>query len=204
VWGAKVNLQGLVGLLPPYTLALYTLERDKALIARGENELGLLLMRQGDLRRAEELFRSALANLSEAGIERARSHVLISLSELKLAAGALDESIALSAEAIELATRLGETLALSSAHQLAGVAFSRSERPTQADAEFSAALRVLTDSGFDERLAECHATYAEILDSRGNEAAAAPHWREAAQLALKRDQATVSAARSGETRRTAS
>jgi tetratricopeptide (TPR) repeat protein len=184
-------------------LALYALERDKALIARGENELGLLLMRQGDLRRAEELFQSALANLSEAGIERARSHVLISLSELKLASGSLDESIALAGEAIEFATRLGETLALSSAHQLAGLAFARSNRPNQADAEFSAAFRALADSGFDERLAECHATYAEILDSRGNATAAAPHWREAARLALRRDHSTAAAAGSEQGRRTA-
>ncbi|HCG00860.1 MAG TPA: hypothetical protein DEV93_10000 [Chloroflexi bacterium] len=184
-------------------LALYTLERDKALIARGENELGLLLMRQGEVRRAEDLFHSALAHLSEAGIERARSHVLLSLGELKLAGGSFDEVIALAAEAVELAMRLDETLALSAAHQLGGVAASRSGRASQADAEFDAALRVLTDSGFDERLAECHATYAEILDLRGNAEAAGPHWREAAQLALKRDQSTASAVRSGEARRTA-
>lgn len=185
-------------------LALFTLEHDNALIARGQNELGLLLMRRGDLRRAEELFQSALSNLSEGGDERARSHVLISLGEVKLASGEPNESISFAAQAVELATRLGETLALSAAHQVAGAAYSRTGGFDQADAEFSAAINVLTDSGFDERLAECHAQYAEILEARGEATAAAPHWREAARLALKRDQTTGLAVSSGNQQRTAS
>ena len=44
-------------------LALYALEHDTALQAYGQNELGLLLMRQGQMERAEEAFRTALAHL---------------------------------------------------------------------------------------------------------------------------------------------
>jgi tetratricopeptide (TPR) repeat protein len=184
-------------------LAFYALERDSALIARGENELGLLLMRQGDLKRAEELFRSALSNLSENVDERAKSHVLISLAEVKLAAGEPIESIAIAAQAVELSRHLGETLALSSAHQVAGAAYSHLGRFDQADAEFSAAIRVLANSGFHERLAESHAQFAEILEARGDATAAASHWRDAARLALKRDQTTTSADHSGRMLRTA-
>jgi tetratricopeptide (TPR) repeat protein len=173
-------------------LALYTLERDNGLIARGENELGLVLMRQGNLQRAEELFRSALSNLSDTGDEQARSHVLISLGEVKLAGGEPEESITFAAEALKLAIHLGETLALSAAHQLAGTAYSRTGRSRETDAEFAAAIRVLTDSGFDKRLAECHAQYAEILEARGDGTGAAPHWRDAARIALERDRTTAS------------
>ena len=184
-------------------LALYALERDNALIARGENELGLLVMRQGDLRRAEELFRSALSKLSEAGDERARSHVLISLGEVKLARGEPNEAIFFAAQAVELATQLGETLALTGAHQVAGAAYSYMGNFDQSDAEFSEAITVLTHSGFQERLAECHAQYAENLEARGDTSAAAPHWREAARLALKRDQTTAAGAQSSGKVRTA-
>src|SRR5712691_1204865 len=58
------------------------LEHDAALLARGENELGLLLMRKGQMGRAEEAFRAALAHIEEAKTEVAKSHVRLSLGEL--------------------------------------------------------------------------------------------------------------------------
>lgn len=70
-------------------VSLYSLEDDAALTARAENELGLLLIRLGQFDRAEELFLSALRHLESSGTEIGRSHVMLSLGEMYLAAGRL-------------------------------------------------------------------------------------------------------------------
>src|ERR1700686_3985137 len=101
-------------------LALYALENDTALQANGENELGLLLMRQGQMERAEEAFRSALAYLGEAGTEKTKSHLLLSLGELQLRTGRAANGIEVVKEAIDLAKKLDERLALAGGHSLLG------------------------------------------------------------------------------------
>jgi hypothetical protein len=47
------------------------------------------------------------------------------------------------------------------------------------DAEFGEALSALGELGATERLRRCHITYAEILESRGDLAAANDHLRRA-------------------------
>lgn len=165
-------------------LALYALEHDVALLARGENELGLLLLKQGQTARAEEAFHSALNHFDESGTEVAKSHVLLSLGELQMKAGRLDESLATIKQALDLAGRLGEKLSESSAHEMFGRVHEVMGNRQLADREFRVAQRILKTEGFRARLAESHATYAEILDARRDSAAARKHWKEAASLAL--------------------
>jgi tetratricopeptide (TPR) repeat protein len=165
-------------------LALYALEHDLALQANGENELGLLLMRQGQTERAEEAFKASLSHLDEAGTERTKSHVLLSLGELQLMTGRYDDGIQLVRSAIELAKRLDERLAQASGHALLGRLYESSDKHEPADKEFRAALRLLGADGQVGRLAETHAAYAELLDARGDGLSAGRHWKEAAKLAL--------------------
>ncbi len=167
-------------------LALYALEDDKALMARGENELGLLLMHEGQSARAEEVFRSALAHLEEAGTERAKSHVLLSLGELQLSARRYEEGVAIVHQAIELAKQLDERLAQGAGHQLLALLYERSGRRQLADKEFAAAIRLFQREGLSDRLAESHASYAEVLEARGGSRTANKHWKEAAKVALSR------------------
>lgn len=167
-------------------LALYGLEHDKAMLARGENELGLLLMRQGQTRRAEEAFRSALGHLDESHTDVARSHVLLSLAELQARTGRVKEAIATARDAMALAGRLGETLALATGHQLLGRFLEQSRKPRLADREFEAGIRLLRREGLSERLAETHAAYAEVLEARGEPTRAATQWKNAATLSLAR------------------
>ncbi len=166
-------------------LALYALEHDKALLARGENELGLLLMRQGQMERAEEVFRAALAHFDEAATERAKSHVLLSLGELQLKAGKLEAGIAIVKEAIDLAKRLDERLALGDGRQLLAQLYERSGWRELADKEFGIAIRLFQKEGLRERLAESHAAYAEALEARGDAPSASGHWKNAAKVALR-------------------
>lgn len=166
-------------------LALYALEHDKALLGRGENELGLLLMKQGQVARAEETFLTALKHFDEAGAERAKSHVLLSLAELQLNTSRFDEGTATVKSALEMATRLDERLAIGAAHVLLGRLYERTEHRRLADREFAAAIALFAGEDLRERLAESHAAYAQVLEARGQERAAGKHWKEAASVALR-------------------
>lgn len=167
-------------------LALYALEHDMVLLARGENELGILLMKQGQMMRAEEAFRSALNHFEEGGTERAKSHVLLSLAELQMKTGRYEESVTTVNQALNLAGRLDEKLAESASHELLGRLHELSGNGAMADGEFESSRRILSNGGFNERLAESHAAYAEILEARGDLAGSTRHWKQAAGLALSR------------------
>jgi tetratricopeptide (TPR) repeat protein len=176
-------------------LALYALEHDTALLARGENELGLLLMRQGKMDRAEEAFHSALTRFEDAGTETAKSHVLLSLGELQLRTGQYAAAIATVKDAIAMATRLDEHLALSSGHTLLGQLYEKVNKPKLADKEFLLTLKLLRADGLKDLLAETHAAYAELLEGRADSRGANRHWKEAAKLALRRQPLDLPAVR---------
>lgn len=165
-------------------LALYALEHDQLLTARAENELGVLLMRQGQLDRAQDLFESAAGRFGEATGDRVKSHVLLSLAEVKLQRGDVEAAEQQAREALELAASLDERLAMAAAHQLLGQIQARAHKPRRADKEFEAAIQILEQLGTSERLAEAHAAFAESLEQRGGGRAAGAHWRMAAQLSL--------------------
>jgi tetratricopeptide (TPR) repeat protein len=189
--------RGELGRAIEYTykaLALYTLEHDTTLVARGENELGLLLMRQGRMERAGNAFRAALSHLDESRSERGKSHVMLSLGELQLRIGKYDEGIQTVKEAVDLARRLKEIHAQATGHVLLGQLYEQKNRRLPADKEFAAALRLLKKEGLSDRLAKCHASYAELLEARGDHKGASRHWKDAAKLALGNHPAKVSPA----------
>lgn len=167
-------------------LALYALEHNTALQANGENELGLLLMRQGQVERAAEAFRAALAHLEEGGTERTKSHVLLSLGELHLKMRRYDDGIEAVKKAIDLAKRFDERLAQATGHGLLAQLYERVDQHELADKEFRLALRLLGAESLKDRLAETHASYAELLEARGDGRGASRHWKQAAKLALGR------------------
>jgi tetratricopeptide (TPR) repeat protein len=180
--------RGDIGMAIEFThkaLALYALEHDTTLQAMGQNELGLLLMRQGHMERAEEAFRAALFYLGQAGTERIKSHVLLSLGELELKVGRFADGIQVVKEAIDLAKRLDERLALAGGHGLLGQLYERIGNHELADKEFRVAIKLLSAEGRTERLAETHAAYAELLDARGDARMSGRHWKQAAKLALQ-------------------
>jgi len=192
--------RGELGKAIEYThkaLALYALEHDTALQANGENELGLLLMRQGHLERAGEAFRAALAHLEEAGTERTKSHVLLSIGELQLKGGRHKDGIETVKKAIDLAKRLHEGLAEASGYELLGQLHERVDKRGLADKEFRLAIRLLNEEGAKDRLAEAHASYADVLEARGDGRNATQHWRQAAKLALGRQTIPLRPLRAG-------
>src|SRR5258708_19089320 len=75
-------------------------------------------MRKGRMERADDAFRAALAHFGQSGTEKTKSHVLLSLGELKMRTGRPADGIQVVKEAIDLAKRLGEGLALARGHAL--------------------------------------------------------------------------------------
>ncbi|GAC1646885.1 MAG: hypothetical protein PVS2B1_13820 [Candidatus Dormibacteraceae bacterium] len=190
--------RGELGRAIEYTykaLALYALEHDTALIARGENELGLLLMRQGQMERAGEVFRAALIHFDEAGSAWGKSNVMLSLGELQLRIGKFDDGIQIATAAIDLAKRQNENHAQVTGHVLLGQLYERTGRPELADKEFATVLRLLKKEGLNDRLAETHASYAELLEARGDHAGASRQWKDAAKLALGNQSVQMTSAR---------
>jgi tetratricopeptide (TPR) repeat protein len=156
--------------------ALYAVENDlrpapaRLALPRLENDLGNMLMRDGQLGRAEELFRSALRRLDEAGADRVRGYVLLSLAELCQAQDRLDEAQVLVESVVELTERLGERMTLALAHQQLGELHAARHEHQLVDAAFDRALAVLTEAGLVDQKAACLEAYHRVLDARGGDA----------------------------------
>jgi tetratricopeptide (TPR) repeat protein len=132
-------------------------------LARVENDLGLMLLRQGDLSRAEELLMSALERYQHGGLERKRSRVLLTLGELRQRQGRLDEALAVVQSAGELAEQLGETHALGNSHRQLGELLAAMGRRAEAAANFDRALVILEAAGLRQPYAECQALRDRVL-----------------------------------------
>jgi tetratricopeptide (TPR) repeat protein len=153
-------------------VTLYSVENDirpqpaRVDLPRAEGDLGMCHLLQGDLDRAEELFTAALDHLAATGVERLRSHGLLSMAELRQAQGRHDEALELIAEAIALAQRFDERMALATAHEQLGQVQAQLGAHALADESFQRALEILERAGLDERRAQCMAAYARVRESR--------------------------------------
>jgi tetratricopeptide (TPR) repeat protein len=158
-------------------LALHALDHDQSPTAITENNLGLILMRQGRLDAAEVHFGRSLALCEEHQLERGKAHVLLSLGELHLVRRQADKAERFCAEARTLSERLGERMTLGVAHQFLGKVAAIKGDTRRADAEFAAALSVLNELKVPQRLADCHASYARLLEERGETRRALEQWK---------------------------
>ena len=157
-------------------VALYAVENDlrpapaRIDLPRVENDLGVILLREGQGERAEELFCSALRHLEEAGAERLRSHVLLSLAEVRQGQGRLDEAFELIGCSLELALRLHELRAVALANCQLGELHELRHEHELADQRFRQALAILEGPGLAGARAECEAAYQRVLDARADAA----------------------------------
>ena len=160
-------------------LVLHDLLRDQLALARAENNLGVALMRLGKLSAAELHLERSLELCEQIGIERGRSHVLLSLGELYLVKGDHGKAVEWVDAAKALTRDLGEQVTLAAAHQLGGAIAAAAGDPDLADREFTAALDLLRTLDQPTRLAGCHAAYAEVLEKRGATELALQHMKQA-------------------------
>lgn len=166
------------------SLALYSLDADRSALARLENDLGDILLKQGQLEAAETHLKNALRSFSELGIEaRGPNYSLLGLAEISIAKQQPEEARALLEEALSAGERQREALVVGCAHQLRGRLAATLGDHMMCDAEYQAAFDALGDLGQAERLSDCHFEYSDVLTKRGLLADAITHLRLATRLA---------------------
>ncbi|MEA2629040.1 MAG: hypothetical protein QOJ10_1500 [Chloroflexota bacterium] len=149
-------------------ITIHELLSDRLSVAIAQNNLGLVLIRQGHLVQAREHLNGALSIFEETGVELGKSHILLSLAELELDGNEPEAARTRLEEARALAERSNESGTLSKAHELLGrVSESRGETTT-ADREFAFAISILEHARLLEPLVGCLATYAAVLEKRGD------------------------------------
>jgi tetratricopeptide (TPR) repeat protein len=164
-------------------LALYSIESDLSAVFRLENDLGDLLLHQGHLDSAEQHFRSALAGSTALQMDRrGRGHILANLGEVSLRRGQLEQARQQLEEAMEVGRVVGEQVVVANVHALLGQLESREGNLQMAGEHFDAAIRILEPLDMPDRLRECHIACAESLYEHGDIAAAALHWKAAAEI----------------------
>jgi tetratricopeptide (TPR) repeat protein/DNA-binding XRE family transcriptional regulator len=161
------------------TIALLEVLRDRVSLARAENNLGLILLAQGDRVKARSHLDRSLELTHETDLEVGRSHVLLSLCELSLQEGNPDGARQMAEQALRLAERLNEGANVAEAHIWLGRVAAELGDDEAVDTEFDIAIRGLTELGMTERLLRCHGLYAEILERRGNLRQAYAHMKKA-------------------------
>jgi tetratricopeptide (TPR) repeat protein len=160
-------------------LAISSMQRDLQNVARIENNLGLVLMKQGDYDGAKTHLESSLDVCKQVGLERGRAHVLLSLGELHSNRGELALAEGYFEDAAVLAQSLGEKLTLALAHEFLGRLAAERGDHEESDINFWRAIELLSREQAPERLVECHAAYAQVLEDRGDTRTANQHWKEA-------------------------
>jgi tetratricopeptide (TPR) repeat protein len=164
-------------------LALYSIESDLSAVYRVENDLGHLLLEEGQVDSAERHFLKAFAGAEELHIDRrGRGYVLISLGDVNLRKGRLDEARLYLNQAAETGEAFGERTVLAEVHGLLGQLEERLDNAPAADDHYLQAFEILGDLEMPNRLRDCHMDYAQVLEGRGDIGAAARHWRLAAEI----------------------
>jgi tetratricopeptide (TPR) repeat protein len=161
------------------SIALLEVLRDRVSLAQAENNLGLILLAQGDRAAAHKHLDRSLELAEETNLEVGRSHVLMSLCELSVLQGNLQAARQFADQALGMAERMHEAANVAEAHVWLGRIAAEVGDDELADTEFDIAIRGLTEVGVEERLLRCHGIYAEILEKRGELKKAYEHMKKA-------------------------
>lgn len=163
------------------SVALLEVLRDRVSLARSENNLGLILMARGELAAARGHLDRSLELSEDTDLEIGRSHVLLSMCDLSLKEGNMEQALQFAREALALSSRLQEVPNVAEAHMWLGRVADRLGDNETADHEFAQAIHGLEQLGSTERLFRCHGLYAEVLERRGDVSRAYVHMKKALQ-----------------------
>jgi tetratricopeptide (TPR) repeat protein len=164
-------------------ISLYSRKNEQISLANARNTLGWLLLKRGDLQRADGQLQESARLFESLGVRQRTASVYHSIGELRLRQGNLDEANSAATKSLALARSLGEPANAASAHILqARIAEERAEH-AEADGHLREAIALLSSSKDVERLIEAHTRYAEVLKRRGDSARAAEEFEAALVLA---------------------
>ena len=164
-------------------ITLYSIESDLSAAYRVENDLGDLLLQQGQLDSAEEHLLKALAGSDELKMDRrGRGYILTNLGEVYLRRNDLSAARDYLEQALEVAEAVGERIVLANARVLLGRLEERKGNPRLADDYFGNAIGILEELSMPDRLRDAHMEYAEVLEGRSDLVAALRHWKQGAEI----------------------
>jgi tetratricopeptide (TPR) repeat protein len=149
-------------------VALFETLRDDVSLAREENNLGYYLIACGELTSARSHLERSLRLFEQTNLLKGRGLLLLSLCELCLAEGDLEQATTHADAAIEAGESQNEAWSVADARMWKGRVAARLGDDVGADGEFQRALTILESSGMADRRVECHTEYAEILERRGD------------------------------------
>ncbi len=162
--------------------ALYAADTDVTGLIRAENNLGYVLLRQGELDAASAHLARALELCDEHEFERrGRAHVLNSIGELHLARGEPELARTHLLRSLDAAQSMGERDSEATARHLLGSACLQLDEEDAAHGWFTSAIELLTQLDLPERLRACSTEYAELLCRRGRVDESIAYWRIAAR-----------------------
>jgi tetratricopeptide (TPR) repeat protein len=166
-------------------LTLYSLESDLSAVYRVENDLGNLLLQEGQLDSAEHHLLKALAGSADLNLEfRGRGYILAGLGDVMLRKGRLPEALDYLQQSLDVGQTTGERIVQAEARVLLAKLEERKGNPRLADDHFGDAIQILEELGMPDRLRDAHMEYAALLDARQDLAAAARHWKQAAEVGV--------------------
>jgi tetratricopeptide (TPR) repeat protein len=132
-------------------------------LARAENDLGVMLMRQGQYARAEDFVMAAMMRFDRAGVLRIKCGLVSSLAELDQLQGRLDKAVEVAQALVGLGEQHGLIALLPDLDRRLGrIHADRGDR-RGVDAAFRRAIELLGNAGLEQGLHECHAAYDESL-----------------------------------------
>jgi tetratricopeptide (TPR) repeat protein len=163
--------------------ALYSVDTDAIALVRAENNLGYVLLRQGEVAAAAPHLRRALELCDEHGLQQRCAEVLNSLGELHLARREPEVAQFYLLRALDVAADQDERDSRATALHLLGRASLLVGDEESADRAFAAAVEVLRQLDLADRLRECAVEYADLLHRRGRLEESIVYWRIAAGAA---------------------
>lgn len=171
-------------------LTIHETLHDRLSLARSLNNLGYMLIGLKEYASARRHIQRAIQIFEEEGVEVGRGNHILSMCELELEEGNLEQAYSLATEAATLAGRLGEAGIEAEAHTWLGrIAAERGDDRT-ADTEFAAALSAAESAG-SYRAAQVHEAYADVLEARGDLAEANRHLKRALAVSERSDRRTA-------------
>jgi tetratricopeptide (TPR) repeat protein len=164
-------------------LALYSLESDLSAVYRVENDLGHLLLHEGQLESAERHFLKALEGSNELNIQRrGRGFILASLGEVMLRKGQLADANEYLLQSMDAGEATGERIVLAEARVLLAQVDERIGNTSQASAHMEVAIQIFEELRMPDRLRDAHMEYAELLEARADLVGALKHWKRGAEI----------------------
>jgi tetratricopeptide (TPR) repeat protein len=163
-------------------ITIHELLSDWLSVARAENNLGLVLIRQGDLQQAREHLDRSLRICEETGVEVGKGHVLLSLAELELHGNDPEGARLRLVQACEVSERNNEQGNLGKAHELLGRLAESLGDSHIADREFVTAISILERAGLPQPLVGGLTAYATVLEERGDTQGALDHMKRAIKV----------------------